>query len=200
MDLRELLARASAREAQAWETVVRQYGPLIWRLLQKFRNLEKEALDDLFQDVFTVLLNGGLKSFRGSSEHEFRAYLKTISENEARSCLRKHGRKFEVFEQPMESGEGGDLLGSFESFTDPSPGPEEQAISLEIRRKLSSCIQQILQIDQEIFWMRERGLAYKEITETLGLPHGTVASKYHRAKEALADCLEKAGITGVREK
>jgi hypothetical protein len=44
MDLRELLARASAREAQAWETVVRQYGPLIWRLLQKFRNLEKEAL------------------------------------------------------------------------------------------------------------------------------------------------------------
>ena len=32
-----------------------------WRLLQKFRNLEKEALDDLFQDVFTVLLNGGLK-------------------------------------------------------------------------------------------------------------------------------------------
>jgi DNA-directed RNA polymerase specialized sigma24 family protein len=73
-------------------------------------------------------------------------------------------------------------------------------ISLEIRTKLSSCIQQILQIDQEIFWMRERGLAYKEITETLRLPQGTVASKYHRAKEALADCLEKAGITGVREK
>ena len=76
MEIRDLVARASAREAQAWETVVRQYGPLIWRLLQKFRNLEKEALDDLFQDVFTVLLNGGLKSFRGSSEHEFRAYLK----------------------------------------------------------------------------------------------------------------------------
>jgi hypothetical protein len=86
----------------------------------------------------------------------------------------------------MDSHEGGDLLGSFESFTDPSPGPEEQAIILEIRTKLSGCIRQILQIDQEIFWMRERGLAYKEITETLGLPHGTVASKYHRAKEALA--------------
>ena len=41
--------------------------------------------------------------------------------------------------------------------------------------------------------MRERGLAYKEITETLGLPHGTVASKYHRAKEALAECLKRAG-------
>ena len=200
MEIRDLVARASAKEEQAWETIVRQYGPLIWRLLQKFRNLEREALDDLFQDVFTVLLNGGLRNFRGSSEHEFRSYLKTIAENEARSCLRKHGRKFEVFEQPTDAGEGGDLLGSFEGFTDSSPGPEEQAISLEIRTKLSGCIQQILQTDQEIFWMRERGLAYKEITETLGLPHGTVASKYYRAKKALADCLEKAGITGSREK
>ena len=41
---------------------------------------------------------------------------------------------------------------------------------------------------------------YEEITETLELPHGTVASKYYRAKEAIADCLERAGITGVREK
>jgi RNA polymerase sigma-70 factor, ECF subfamily len=200
MEIRDLVARASAREAQAWETVVRQYGPLIWRLLQKFRNLEKEALDDLFQDVFTVLLNGGLTSFRGSSEHEFRAYLKVITENEARNCLRKHGRKLEVFEQPTDSTEGGDLLRSFDVFTDPSPGPEEQAIGLEIRTKLGRCIQQIQQIDQEIFWMKERGLAHKEISETLGLPQGTVGSKYHRAKEALADCLEKAGITGVREK
>jgi RNA polymerase sigma-70 factor (ECF subfamily) len=200
MDLKELLARASAREAQAWETIVHQYGPLIWRLLQKFRNLEREALDDLFQDVFTALLNGGLKSFRGSSEHEFRAYLKTITENEAKNCLRKHGRKFEVFEQPVDSTEGGDLLLSFESFADLSPGPEELTISLEIRTKLAGCIQQIQRVDQEIFWMRERGLAYKEITETLGLPHGTVASKYYRAKEALADCLKKVGLTAVREK
>jgi RNA polymerase sigma factor (sigma-70 family) len=200
MEIRDLVARASAREEQAWETIVRQYGPLIWRLLQKFRNLEREALDDLFQDVFKVLLSGALRNFRGSSEHEFRAYLKTITENEARSCLRKHGRKFEVFEQLTDSNEGGDLLGSFETFTDPSPGPEEQVISLEIRAKLGGCIQEIVQVDQEIFWMRERGLAYKEISETLGLPHGTVASKYHRAKEALADCLENAGISGVREK
>jgi RNA polymerase sigma-70 factor (ECF subfamily) len=200
MDLRELLARASERQELAWETFVRQYGPLIWRLLQKFRNLEKEALEDLFQDVFAVLLNGGLENFRGSSEHEFRSYLKTIVENEAKSCLRKHGRKLEVFEQPLDSGEGSDLLGSLSSFTDPSPGPEEVIINREARAKLNGCIQQIQQVDQEIFWMRERGLAYKEITETLGLAQGTVASKYHRAKEALAECLEKAGLTGVKEK
>ena len=191
MELTQLLARASAREPQAWETVVRQYGPLIWRLLLRFRNLEREALDDLFQDIFTILLNGGLKSFRGSSEHEFRAYLRIIVQNEAKSCLRKHGRKLEVFEQATDPSDENELLGE---FADSSPGTEEQAINLELRAKLDGCIQQIELIDQEIFWMRERGVSYKEITETLGLPQGTVASKYYRAKEALSDCLKRAGV------
>ena len=191
MELTDLLVRASARESQAWEAVVRQYGPLMWRLLQKFRNLEREALEDLFQDIFTVLLNGGLKSFRGSSEHEFRAYLRIIVQNEAKSCLRKHGRKLEVFEQATDPNDENEVMCE---FADSAPGPEEQASNLELRAKLDGCIQKIELIDQEIFWMRERGLAYKEITETLGLPQGTVASKYYRAKEALSDCLKRAGV------
>ena len=65
MDIRDLVARASAREEQAWETIVRQYGPLVWRLLRKFQNIERETLDDLFQDVFAVLLKGGLEKLSG---------------------------------------------------------------------------------------------------------------------------------------
>ena len=200
MEIRDLVARASAREGKAWEIIVRQYGPLVWRLLRKFRNIERETLEDLFQDVFAVLLNGGLESFRGSSEHEFGWYLKTITENEARSCLRRHGRKLEVFEQSAPADdEGGSETSFAASIADPSPGPEDLAISQEIRTKLNGCIQQISRVDQEIFWMREKGLAYGEITEILGLPHGTVASKYYRAKEAIAECLKRAGL-GVREK
>jgi DNA-directed RNA polymerase specialized sigma24 family protein len=42
--------------------------------------------------------------------------------------------------------------------------------------------------------MRERGLGYKCITRALSLPQGTIASKYHRAKEAIAECLKRSGI------
>jgi DNA-directed RNA polymerase specialized sigma24 family protein len=42
--------------------------------------------------------------------------------------------------------------------------------------------------------MRERGCAYQEITALLDLPQGTVASKYHRAKAKIEECLKKAGI------
>jgi P27 family predicted phage terminase small subunit len=105
---------------------------------------------DLFQDVFAVLLNGGLESFRGSSEHEFRSYLKTITENEARNCLRRLGRKLEFFEQPVSAeDESGPETSFAASLADPSLGPEDLAISQDIRTKLNGCIQQIAIVDQE---------------------------------------------------
>jgi len=203
METRDLVAKAIAREAKAWERLVETYGPLVWRVLRTFRSLEPEIQEDLFQDVFAVLLNGGLEGFRGSTEHEFRWYLKTITQNEAKNCLRKHGRRFEVFDsigrQNDQGSNAASVAVSFE-FADSAPGPEELVGQHEIRAKLANCIQQIPRIDQEIFWMRERGLDYKRITQALGLAQGTVASKYHRAKEAIGECLRKAGIATPREK
>ncbi len=42
--------------------------------------------------------------------------------------------------------------------------------------------------------MRARERPYQEITKVLGLPHGTVASKYDRAKKKIEECLRKAEI------
>ncbi len=203
METRDLIAKAVAREPEAWECLVKTYGPLVWRLLRTFRGLEPEIQEDLFQDVFAVLLNGGLEGFRGSTEHEFRWYLKTITQNEAKSCLSRHGRRLEVFgasaARDDDAKSPSPVPTDFE-FTDPSPGPEQLAGEREIRRTLDGCIQQIAWIDQEIFWMRERGFNYKHITRALGLPQGTVASKYYRAKAAIGECLRKAGIATAMDK
>ncbi len=202
METGELVAKAIAREVKAWERLVETYGPLVWRVLRTFRSLEPEIQEDLFQDVFGVLLNGGLEAFRGSTEHEFRWYLKTITQNEAKNCLRRHGRRFEVFDSIGPQNDQGTNAASAVSFefADLSPGPEDLAAQHEIRAKLDNCIAQIPRIDQEIFWMREKGLDYQRITQALGLAQGTVASKYHRAKEAIGDCLRRAGIAAASEK
>jgi RNA polymerase sigma factor (sigma-70 family) len=203
METRDLLGKAIAREAKAWECLVETYGPLVWRVLRTFRGLEPEIQEDLFQDVFAVLLKGGLESFRGSTEHEFRWYLKTIAQNEAKSCLRRHGRRFEVFDsigpQKDQGTNAASVAVNFD-FADTSPGPEDLVGQQEIRAKLDNCIGQIPRVDQEIFWMREKGLDYKHITQALGLAQGTVASKYHRTKEAIGDCLRKVGIPTATEK
>jgi RNA polymerase sigma factor (sigma-70 family) len=203
METRDLVAKAIAREAPAWEGLIETYAPLVWRVLRTFRSLEPEMQEDLFQDVFAVLLNGGLEGFRGSTEHEFRWYLKTITQNEAKNCLRRHGRRFEVFDSlgPRNDAATNAASGAVSfDFADSSPGPEDLVGQHEIRARLNNCIAQIPRVDQEIFWMREKGLDYHCITQTLGLAHGTVASKYHRAKEAIGECLRKAGIDTTREK
>ena len=190
-----LIRQAAAGDKQAWDALVEQYSPLVWRILGKFDNLNRVEWEDLAHDVFVILLNNGLQSFRGTTVHEFRAYLKMITVNEAKSYLRRHGRRFEVLD-PFLSGAGEDneppSPGSL--VPDPAPGPEEQAAQQEKLRGVARCVQELPLVDQEIFWLEFRGHAYKEMTQRLGLPQGTVASKSYRAKAKIEDCLKKAGL------
>ena len=59
---------------------------------------------------------------------------------------------------------------------------------------LLHCLRALPAVDQRVFWLRERGRSYQEIGQTLHLNEGTIASKYHRTKEKIADCLQQAGI------
>jgi RNA polymerase sigma factor (sigma-70 family) len=119
--------------------------------------------------------------------------VKTITENEAKTYLRKRGRRLEV-PDPLSSNEGEEEATLPQA--DPAPGPEETVAGQEELGKLRHCLQALSSTDQEIFWMRERGYSYQEITGTLGLPLGTAGVKYSRAKEKIAECLKKAGIFG----
>ena len=189
VELRELIQRAAAGEKQAWDALVEQYRRLVRGFLGKFANLSRAEKEDLFQDVWVSLLEGGLRAFRGptdrgSTEHVFRAYLATTTKNEAKDYLRWQGRRLEVLDPS--------LLDEGEK-ADPSPGPDDIVAYKELLERLRLCVQALPLDDQEIFWMRWRGYSYKESTETLDLPLGTVAVKYYRAKKKIKECLEKAG-------
>jgi RNA polymerase sigma factor (sigma-70 family) len=175
--------------------VVEQYCSLVWRILGKFDNLSRTEKEDLSHDVFVILLDKGLRSFRGSTVHEFRAYLKMITVNEAKSYLRRHGRRLEMLD-PFLSGEGEEAetrsVGAL--LPDANPGPEERVAKQEQLQGLLLCVQELPAIDQQIFWMETRGYSYKEMTEMLGIAQGTVASKFYRAKAKIEECLRKAGL------
>lgn len=194
-EIQDLIRRAVAGEEKAWAALIEQYKRLVWALLGKFATLSLSEKEDLFQDVLVVLLDKGLKSFRGSTTHEFRSYLKIITANEAKSYLRRHGRRFEVLDPFLLTDEAeGETLSSSDHTVDPAPGPEELVAQQEVWQRVRLCLQDILPLDQEIFWMRERGRSYAEIMKDLDLRPGTVASKYHRAKTKIEECLKKAGI------
>lgn len=147
-DLLHWIQRAAAGDQQAWEALVEQYCPLVWRLLSKFDNLTRIEKEDLSHDVFVILLDRGLQAFRGTTVHEFRAYVKMITVNEAKSYLRRHGRRLEILDPFLigEEEEGESLsVGSF--LSDANPGPEEQTARQERLQGVLRCIQELPVLD-----------------------------------------------------
>jgi RNA polymerase sigma factor (sigma-70 family) len=192
-DLKDLLPGVLAGDKKSWDAFVRTYSPLVYRMLGKFSSLSPSEREDLTQDVFLLLLDRGIRQFHGSTPYEFAAYIRMITQNEAKSHLRRHGRRFELNVLDQESDDEDDR-----PAIDPAAGrssdPEEMTLDAENRRALLGCIQTIPEVDQEIFWMRQREDSYDEISQMLGLPTGTIASKFHRAKASIEDCLKRAGV------
>ena len=80
---------------------------------------------------------------------------------------------------------------------DPAIGPEGEVERKDMLRALSHCFQELSLLDQQVFMMRAmREESYEDITKILNLPQGTVATKYHRTKKKLKECLEQQGIQG----
>ena len=194
-DIKELLHRAVAADQAALNTLIDLVYPVMRGTLRKFNGLSVAEQEDLHQDVFVILLTRGIQSFRGTTEHEFRWYVKTITANETKTYLHKRSRCLDVLDPFLSDTEDGETPASVTAFAaDPDLGPEEQVAGQEIVQALHRCVQELAVADQEIFWMRGRELPYATISKLLKLPTGTVGVKYQRAKAKIADCLQKAGI------
>jgi len=191
----DLLQQIRSGQPTAWNLLVERYSPLIWRILAQFSALTRNERDDLFQDVFVVLLDRGIHLFRGSTEHEFRVYLKTITANTTRSYLRRHSRRFEISDSFLSRrDEDEPTFLDKAALADPAPRMDDRLSDTEALEGVRRCLQTLAALEQEIFWSREREHPYKEIAKSLGLPLGTVATKYHRAKQKIEDCLRAAGF------
>jgi RNA polymerase sigma-70 factor (ECF subfamily) len=86
---RELITRAQAGERAAREDLVRQYSPLVFRLISRFFRY-REDVEDLAQDVF-------LKVFRGIDQvrpdENFPGWLRIVTVNTCYDTLRRMQRQ-----------------------------------------------------------------------------------------------------------
>ena len=88
-DIRKRIEKALARDAVAWDSLLDEFSPVIIGVLRRYRTLSQPDRDDLFQEVVSTLLKRGLQGFQGTTEHEFRRWLKVITENEAKGHFRQ---------------------------------------------------------------------------------------------------------------
>jgi RNA polymerase sigma-70 factor, ECF subfamily len=161
--------KAAGPEATDWQHMQGIYLPLIQRWLRRVPGLRDEA-DDLAQEVFLVVIRE-LPRFERRREGSFRAWLRTIAVNKARTYCKQRGQRPTV---GMERAE---------RFLEQMADPESELAREWDREHDEHVIQKLLAAVQSDFspttWKAFRrlsldGLPAARVAEELGMPENAV--------------------------
>jgi len=130
---------------------------------------ESDAAEDATQNAF-ISAYKNLKSFRGGS---FKAWLLRIVTNVCYDELRRRKRRPTTPLEPLNKED--ERIESPQWLTDPAESPEEFTERSELSRV-------VVLVDIQ-------GLDYREASEAIGKPLGTVKSRLARARLRMRDCL-----------
>jgi RNA polymerase sigma-70 factor (ECF subfamily) len=185
---------SDAERARRLEKMVAAHFAAVWRFLRRL-GLSEADVDDAAQEVVLVAAR---KLDQIEPDRELSFLLGTAFRVARRVRSRDVGRA--------------ELDGTIEA-ADPAPTPE-QRLNQEQECALLDQVLQTLPLDLRVvfvlFEIEERSML--EISETLGVPHGTVASRLRRAREAWHESIRRlksrqrfqersrrAGPTGVEK-
>lgn len=162
-----VVAAARRGEQVAFEQLVRIYQADIWRLCHHLLG-DRSAADDATQEAFLRAYRF-VPKFKGGSK--FSTWLFSIARNCCLDEMRRVGRLRRLSEAVK---------------AQPEPSPPRSEAGLEVREAVCGLA---MDLREPLVMIDVLGLSYAEVGEALSLPVGTVKSRVHRARSALADAL-----------
>ena len=135
--------------------------------------------DDIIQNIFIKLTNGGLRNFNGATVYEFLAYFRKIAANEAFTWLRYKKRREREISIDPEPDSDNENTPSAPILADNTFRPDRAA---EVKDLLTRVLEGLSIEEKQILVYKAEGYKDHEIAELLGIPMGTVASRYNRIK------------------
>ena len=186
----ELIKRVKAGQTEAYGTLVQKYQDRVfntcWRIcghLEDARDLTQEAFLKAFEK---------LEGFR--HESGFYTWLFRIAVNLARTHRRNSARR-----RTISLDGGSELAGTqAESLARqlPDPASDEPGRAMDSAELQGSVVRALLELDDDfraVVVLRDiEGFDYQEIAAILEVPPGTVKSRLHRARAALAEAIRPA--------
>jgi RNA polymerase sigma factor (sigma-70 family) len=163
---------------ERFEAVVLPHLSAAYRLARYLTRNDADA-DDVVQEAFLRALKyfGG---FRGEGASQSRAWLLAIVRNTAHTWQRRHRADASTteFDETVHS----------EAITDEHPG--SVLSRRDLRETLADVLDRLPPDFREVIVLREiEGLSYKEISEVVDVPVGTVMSRLSRARKRLQQAL-----------
>ena len=162
--------------------------PKLYRLAY-LRLGSKEDAEDVLQDTYLK----AFKSYENYSEGNLQAWLTTILLNTIRDAKRKASGSHE---SELDANEN---LDHVLELADPKPNPEQELISGELDQNLERALGSTPEWLLTPFLLKEiQQLTYKEISEVLAIPIGTVMSRLSRARKHLCTKLGGSRVSSSK--
>jgi RNA polymerase sigma-70 factor (ECF subfamily) len=187
VDEAALIKMAKDGDLEAFNRLVLAYQNQVFNVAFRIMG-ERDSADDMAQETF-ISAYKSLSRFRGGS---FRAWLFRILRNACYDEFRRRKRR------PTTS------LNSLTPISDsPEPEatdflrshleePEQASIRSEQVRAIQDCIQELpLEYRMAAILVDVQGCDYKEASQALDKPLGTIKSRVSRARARLRDCLQR---------
>jgi RNA polymerase sigma-70 factor (ECF subfamily) len=184
---RILIERCLKGDEKAYEELLRTYRTSVFSIcLRMVRN--RATAEDIAQEVF-------IKVFAALDRYDptypFASWLNRITSNLCIDYLRKEKDRAISLDQPVGGGDD-DLLIQLPS---PAAGPDREMESREMMATLEEAMGLLPEHYRIIVILRhQEQLSYEEISDTLGIPLGTVKARIHRARTMIVSHFRKRGL------
>jgi RNA polymerase sigma-70 factor (ECF subfamily) len=181
-ETRNLLAAACRGDESAWRQVVELYGRRVFALAKsrcQRADLAEEVTQSVFATVATKLGSGGY-----TEQGKFEAWLFRITMNRIRDEMRRMKHRPEATDPAV--------LGSVAGAATENEGDQTVALG-----RLREAMGRLSESDREVIELRHHGgMSFKQMSELLDEPLGTLLARHHRALRKLKQLMEsEAGQT-----
>lgn len=184
---RNLIERCLKGDEKAFEALLTKYRGSVFSIcLRMVRN--RTTAEDIAQEVFIKVFSA---LGRYDPTYPFPSWLNRITSNLCIDYLRREKERTVSLDQPIAGGDD-DLLIQL-----PADGarPDRAAESREMMAILEEALTMLPEHYRIIVVLRhQEQLSYEEISDTLGIPLGTVKARIHRARNMIVEHFRKRGV------
>ncbi|MBN1488844.1 MAG: RNA polymerase sigma factor [Phycisphaerae bacterium] len=174
--LADLIRRAQARNAAAFDALIDEFSPRLYGYLYRLTGSRHEA-EDLLQDVFVRVVK---QIGRYTHDWRFEGWLFRIATNLVRDRIRKAARGATLI-----AGDATDVFRTVPASLD-GTDPAWQMETAEQIDQLQWALGQLSASEREVIMLRHFSeLSFKEVAELMGTPMGTALARAHRGLQRL---------------
>ena len=184
---KKLIQRCLKGEEKAFEELLGKYRTSVFSIcLRMVRN--RSTAEDIAEDVFVKVFSA---LDRYDPTYPFASWLHRITSNLCIDYLRKEKDRAISLDQPL----GGDDDGLLIQIPARTAAPDREVESKEMMAMLDEAIERLPEHYRIIVILRhQEERSYEEISETLGIPLGTVKARIHRARNMIVEYLRTKGL------